>query len=348
MKTIFSPLHKHHWLKNELTAGELKPCFELPARAEFVLNEIKKRNLGPISEPQSYDQKHIEAVHDINYVEFIKSCWAQWEQEFGDKSDAMASVFSRSNQGHRISQNIEGKLGYYSGDLTAGLGKNSWLAIKSSADTALDGAQAILSGDSSVFSLCRPAGHHASRSLMAGYCYVNNAAVAAQYYLDSEKAKVAILDIDYHHGNGTQSIFYQRNDVLFASIHGDPDSEYPFYLGREDEQGEGAGLGFNVNFPLPLHTTTWTEYQASLTAAFDEIKDYAPDVLIISLGVDTYEFDPISHFKLTSDDFTKIGQQIAALDLPTQFIFEGGYAVEALGVNTVNVLEGFKQVENLR
>lgn len=341
MKTIFSPLHKKHWLKFELSGGQLKPCFEKPSRAEMVLAELKERNLGEVLQPKEYPQAHIERVHNPDYIHFLKSCWTQWEEEMGPENDAMASVFSRPDQKHRISKNIEGKLGFYSGDLTAGLGKESWIAIKSSADTALNGAELILAGQRAVFSLCRPAGHHSSSALMAGYCYVNNAAVAAQYLLDNGKNKIAILDIDYHHGNGTQSMFYQRNDVLFTSIHGDPDAEYPFYLGHADEQGEGDGVGYNINFPLPLGTTAWPEYLQALLASFEEIKKYAPDVLVVSLGVDTYENDPISHFKLKSEDFFEMGRLLESLGLPTLFVFEGGYAVEALGVNTVNVLEAF-------
>lgn len=342
MKTIFSPLHEKHWLKFELSAGQLKPCFEKPSRAEMVLTEIKGRKLGEIIEPKNYPEAHLERVHSPDYIEFLKSCWAQWEKEIGPENDAMASVFSRPDQKHRISNNIEGKLGFYSGDLTAGLGKDSWIAIKSSADTALHGAELVLAGERAVFSLCRPAGHHASKAIMAGYCYVNNAAVATQFLLDEGKSKVAILDIDYHHGNGTQSMFYDRDDVLFTSIHGDPHEEYPFYLGHQDEKGEGKGLGYNINYPLPLDTTAWPEYLTALLSSFEDIKKYAPEVLVISLGVDTYENDPISHFKLKSADFLEIGRLLESLGLPTLFIFEGGYAVRELGINTVNVLEAFE------
>jgi len=346
MKTVFSPLHHKHWLKFELSAGQLKPCFETPARADMVIAEVKSRNLGQIIAPKAYPQHHIERLHTSDYIAFLQTCWAQWALEIGPENDAMASVFSRSEHHHRNSKCIEGKLGFYSGDLTSGLGEESWTAIKSSVDTALNGADLLLAGERGAFSLCRPAGHHASSALMAGYCYVNNAAVAAQYLLDKGKKKVAIFDVDYHHGNGTQSMFYDRNDVLFVSIHGDPDAEYPFYLGHQDEQGAGEGLGYNVNYPLPLGNTAWPQYLCALQASLGRIKDYAPDILLISLGVDTYEEDPISHFKLTSQDFVEIGRLIESLDLPTLFIFEGGYGIKELGVNTVNVLQAYDIAAN--
>ncbi len=174
-----------------------------------------------------------------------------------------------------------------------------------------------------------------------GYCYLNNAAIAAQAFLDQGRRKVAILDVDYHHGNGTQDIFYQRSDVLFASIHGDPAEEFPFFLGFADELGEGAGEGYNFNYPLPMGSS-WDAWSAALEQACQRIAEYGAEVLVVSLGVDTYMEDPISQFKLDSPDYLAMGRRIAALGLPTLFIMEGGYAVEAIGVNAVNVLEGFE------
>jgi acetoin utilization deacetylase AcuC-like enzyme len=176
---------------------------------------------------------------------------------------------------------------------------------------------------------------------MGGYCYLNNAAIAVQALLDQGNTRVAVLDVDYHHGNGTQQIFYDRADVHFASLHGDPRVEYPYFLGYADETGQGAGLGFNLNLPLP-HGTDWSGYGPALDEACRRIQTYGPQVLVVSLGVDTFEHDPISRFKLRSDDYLRIGQRMAALRLPTLFVFEGGYAVDAIGVNAVNVLQGFE------
>jgi acetoin utilization deacetylase AcuC-like enzyme len=175
---------------------------------------------------------------------------------------------------------------------------------------------------------------------MGGFCYMNNAAIASQAFLDQGKQRVAILDVDYHHGNGTQDIFYSRNDVLFASIHGDPSEEFPFFLGYADERGEGAGEGCNFNYPLAMGSP-WSVWSAALDDACQRIAEYAAEVIVVSLGVDTFKDDPISQFKLDSPDYLAMGRRIAALGKPTLFVMEGGYAVEAIGINAVNVLEGF-------
>ena len=173
--------------------------------------------------------------------------------------------------------------------------------------------------------------------------YANNAAIAAESFVRQGAKRVAVLDIDYHHGNGTQSIFYNRSDVLFTSIHGDPDYDYPHYLGFADEEGEGEGLGFNLNLPLPLHTTDWSVYEPVLAQALARIADYKPEALVISLGMDTFADDPISYFKLMRNDYQNIGWMIGLLNIPTLFVFEGGYAVDDLGHNTVAVLDGFNK-----
>jgi acetoin utilization deacetylase AcuC-like enzyme len=201
----------------------------------------------------------------------------------------------------------------------------------------------VLAGARAAFSLCRPPGHHAATDYMGGYCYVNNAAVAAQWFRDAGATRAAILDVDYHHGNGTQAIFDARADVLVANIHGDPRLEYPFFLGYADERGSGSGEGFNLNYPLP-HGTAFPEWFAALEDACTKIANYDPDVVVVSLGVDTFKDDPISQFKLESPDYLRIGKRIARLGKPTHFVMEGGYAVDPIGLNAVNVLEGFEDV----
>src|SRR5690606_11300047 len=240
-----------------------------------------------------------------------------------------------------IPNDLHGQLGYYSFDGGAPITAGTWQAAYSAAQVALSAQQEIVNGARSAFALCRPPGHHAAGDVMGGYCYLNNAAIAAQAFLDQGRKKVAILDVDYHHGNGTQDIFYQRSDVLFASIHGDPAEEFPFFLGYADELGEGAGEGYNFNYPLPMGSA-WGTWSAALEQACQRIAEYGAEVLVVSLGVDTYMEDPISQFKLDSPDYLAMGRRIAALGLPTLFVMEGGYAVEAIGINAVNVLEGFE------
>jgi acetoin utilization deacetylase AcuC-like enzyme len=253
----------------------------------------------------------------------------------------MPTVWPARRMSLRIPNDIEGRLGYYALACETTLSDGTWEAAYASAQVALTGAQRLNDGAKSVFSLCRPPGHHAAIDMYGGYCFVNNAAVAAQHLLDTGAKRIAILDVDFHHGNGTQDIFDARDDVLFISLHGDPMDAFPHFLGHADETGSGKGDGLTVNYPMPPNTdfATW---RAALKKALAKIAEYAPDKLIISLGVDTFETDPISFFKLKSEDFTTYGADIASLSLPTLFVMEGGYDIAEIGVNTVNVLQGFE------
>jgi acetoin utilization deacetylase AcuC-like enzyme len=188
--------------------------------------------------------------------------------------------------------------------------------------------------------LTRPPGHHASRDVFGGYCYLNNVAIAARWLAD-QGMRVAILDVDYHHGNGTQAIFYDRPEVYFVSIHADPTFAYPHFLGFSDENGVGAGENANLNLPLPAGTD-WVRYAEALTRALGQVASFSPDVLLVSLGLDTYVDDPIAQFDLRTEDYLRMGEKIARARLPTLFVFEGGYNIDALGTVTVNVLEGYK------
>lgn len=214
--------------------------------------------------------------------------------------------------------------------------------MRASANVALSGARVVLEGkERAVFSLCRPPGHHAGTDFYGGYCFVNNAAIAAQYLRDNGAARVAILDVDYHHGNGTQAIFYDRADVSYVSIHADPSTDFPYFLGYADETGAGAGEGYNHNLPLP-RGTGWEVYQEALEAALGTVAALRPDALVVSLGVDTFDGDPLSGFRLTTSDLARLGQRIAAAGLPSLLVFEGGYALDALGANVVSFLTGYE------
>ena len=241
----------------------------------------------------------------------------------------------------RIPDSISGKLGYYAMAAETSISAGSWEAACASADVALTAAARIRVGERGVFALCRPPGHHAARDLYGGYCFLNNAAIAAQYLRDHGSSRVAILDVDFHHGNGTQDIFYERSDVLYSSIHGDPLEAFPYFAGYADEIGAGEGVGYNQNLPLP-RGSDFGAWRVALDAALARIDRFAPSALVVSLGVDTFEHDPISFFKLRSDDFTRYGRLIGALRIPTLFALEGGYAVAEIGVNAVNVLQGFE------
>ena len=195
-------------------------------------------------------------------------------------------------------------------------------------------------GARAAFALTRPPGHHAGPDFFGGYCFLNNGAIAAQALRDLGCAKVAVLDIDYHHGNGTQTIFYERADVMTVSIHGNPATEYPFFLGHANEHGAGAGVGYNINLPLPRGTgfPAWCE---ALDRAIEAVEDFGADALVVPMGMDTFKGDPISGFTLESSDYDAVGRLLAAASLPTVFTFEGGYAVDEVGFNAVNLLEAY-------
>ena len=215
----------------------------------------------------------------------------------------------------------------------------TWDGAYWSAQTALTALDAVLGGERAAFALCRPPGHHCGADYLGGYCYLNNAAIAAEAAIAAGK-RVAILDVDYHHGNGTQDIFYARGDVLFVSIHADPGTDYPFFWGHADETGEGEGEGATLNLPLPRGTDL-AAYLPALDTALAKIAAFAPDLLVISYGADTFVGDPISQFRLETADYTVLARRIAALGLPTVIVMEGGYAVDALGANVAAFLEGF-------
>jgi acetoin utilization deacetylase AcuC-like enzyme len=240
--------------------------------------------------------------------------------------------------------NFSARVGLYCFDAGTPLTAGTWAAARAGAACATSAARSLLDDGRgarrSAFALTRPPGHHAGADFYGGYCFVNNSALAAQTLRDAGLPRVAVLDVDYHHGNGTQSLFYERDDVFSVSIHGDPRTEYPYYLGHADERGHGAGLGFNLNLPL-LRGTDFSTWRAALASALQALRAFDAQALVVALGLDTFEADPISGFGLRSADYLRVGADIAALGLPTVFVLEGGYAVADLGANAVNVLEGF-------
>ena len=341
MKTVYTERHKLRDAKTELFGGELVPPFECPIRAEYILKRVKAQNLGPVIAPSTHGLDPILAIHDRDFVDFLASCWTDWQAE-GMKGEAIATAWpSRRMPRTKPPRNIDGRIGYYCLASETSISDGTWEAAQASADVALTGQDLIAGGDRAAFALCRPPGHHAAQDMFGGYCFLNNAAIAAQAFRDQGATRVAILDVDFHHGNGTQAIFYDRSDVLFLSLHGDPEDAFPYFLGGADETGAGAGDGCNVNYPLP-QGCLFPQWMEALDHACSRIAAYGPDALVVSLGVDTFKDDPISFFKLESQDFRTYGRRIAALGLPTLFVMEGGYAVAEIGVNTVNVLEGFE------
>ena len=343
MKTFYNHLHAQHQGKVEMFRGALVPCYEVPARADHVLAELQRRKIGSVHQPLAFDDSVLAGIHSPRYLNFLAAAWDQWvalDPANADK-DILPSVWP--TRGFRTDiepDNFSAKMGLYSFDAGTPFTAGTWVAARAGAHCAMSAAQQLVQGDRAAFALSRPPGHHAGADFFGGYCFLNNAALAAQHLRNAGMAKVAVLDVDYHHGNGTQAIFYDRPDVFFASIHGDPRTEYPFFLGHADETGSGAGQGANLNIPLPRGTnyTTWAQ---ALDTALAAIQKFGADALVVSLGMDTFVGDPISGFTLNSDDYLRVGERLQAVGLPTVLVFEGGYAVEEVGVNAVNVLQAF-------
>ncbi len=338
MLTVFSESHRlHHG--TELKDGVLKPSFEQPSRADTVRDRVRHVGLGEIIGPRAFDRACYVAAHSERYVAFLENAWNQWTAT-GRRHDALPLVWPvRDLANQQVPEFIDGQLGFFAMDAGSPITASTWDAARTSADIALTGLALIDEGQDSAFALCRPPGHHAAREYMGGYCYLNNAAIAAQQAITRGAKRVAVLDVDFHHGNGTQNIFYDRGDVLFVSLHGDPAVSYPYFSGFASERGSGAGEGCNLNLPLP-RGTTWERYREALVQACQQLRTFAPELLVVSLGVDTFKDDPISHFLLESQDFLGMGQLIATVGVPTLFVMEGGYMVDEIGINAVNVLHG--------
>jgi acetoin utilization deacetylase AcuC-like enzyme len=348
MLTFFSDSHNAHAPQYEFFRGERVPCFETPARAEFVKTRLTERG-HLLRTPHTDSRAVLAKVHSARYLAFIEHAWRDWVglEKGNDLRQPFPSVWPvRTLRSDVEPVNFTARLGLYSMDNGSPLSAGTWTAAKAGADAAASAAALLGAGHLAargVFCCSRPPGHHAGADFMGGYCFLNNAAVAAQALRDGGAMRVAVLDVDYHHGNGTQSIFYERSDVLFVSLHGDPVTEYPFYLGHADEIGDGEGEGFNLNLPLPAGCTVPMWFEA-LEAACRRIGGYRADALVVSLGLDTFAEDPISKFALQPGDFIHLGERLGKLGLPTVFVLEGGYAAAELGTNAVNAIEGFEGV----
>jgi acetoin utilization deacetylase AcuC-like enzyme len=343
VKTIYTDEHRHQDGKLELIDGKFVPAFEMPRRAQIVIDRVRTTRLGPVAPPEPFGLDPVLRVHDKGFVQFLQTAWDEWVQAHGAYDALPLSWHTRGFRNKPpLPEAIDGKLGYYAIDAGTPITAGTWRAVTSAVDVALTAAKIVNGGERAAFALCRPPGHHAGSDFFGGYCFFNNAAVAAQWLRDSGRKKVAILDVDYHHGNGTQEIFYRRADVLTISIHADPRQEFPFFLGFADETGKGRGDGFHVNLPLRWGSA-WDAYEQAMQTAMKKLKKFGPDVIVVSLGLDTFKDDPISKFKLEHEDYLRIGEMIGAARRPTLFVMEGGYAVDALGINAVNVLTGFEQ-----
>jgi acetoin utilization deacetylase AcuC-like enzyme len=340
VKIFYSEVHRKHEPPFEVFDGGLRvPYLENPDRMDKILSALHTVDWADIHEPTDFGLDPILAVHDHAYLDFLASAWTDWlATKPKDSSALLPATFALRRQPHKP-KSLLGRAGYYIMDLSACIVEGTYQAALASANCALSAAEAVAGGQRSAFGLCRPPGHHAGKDYAGGYCFINNAAVAANWL--SAKGRVAVLDVDYHCGNGTQDIFYDRDDVLTISIHADPDYEYPSYIGYADEYGVDKGFGYHHNFPLPAGTSD-DAYLETLNQALQRVREFKPEYLVVSAGMDIYADDPLGTIKVTTEGIGKIAQQIAKLDLPTAIIMEGGYNNDALGRNILAFLGELK------
>ncbi len=342
MITIYPEQHWLHDTSSLIISGNLFETEELPQRAEILRQAIEQAEIGKITSPADHGLTPVLKVHDPEYIHFLQTIYTQYTNYYRISVPALPVTFS-GRQMRRKSVHPDGLLGYYAFGTGTPILSGTWDAAYWSAQTALSAADALLAGERNTYALCRPPGHHAAAAMFGGFCYLNNAAVAARYLQSAGKngyQKVAILDFDYHHGNGTQEIFYQDPSVLYCSLHADPDQDYPYFWGGVDELGAGAGIGANRNWPLPVGTGD-SDFIIALDEALTVIAGYTPAYLVVSAGWDIREGDPAGGFTLSREAFSEIGRRIASLDLPVLIIQEGGYLLDEIGACAVAFLSAF-------
>lgn len=335
MQAFFHSSQDQHIPKTYFTRGQMRQPQELPDRTRHMLAGLKELGVK-VSEPADRGAGPISRVHALSYLRFLQSAhrhWMEIPEDWGD--EVMSNIFVREPNALR---GILAQAARYLADGSCPVGANTWHAAYWSAQSAIAAAEALLAGEHSAYAVCRPPGHHARRDAAGGFCYLNNAAIAAQH-LTSRFPRIAILDTDMHHGQGIQDIFYHRSDVLYASIHGDPTNFYPVVSGFEDERGTGDGLGYNINLPMP-HGSSEEDFFARLEEALAAITLFQPDALVLALGFDIYKDDPQAKVAVTSEGFARLGNAIGELSLPTLVVQEGGYDLDSLSTNVQQFFRG--------
>jgi acetoin utilization deacetylase AcuC-like enzyme len=337
MKTIFDPGQRAHDPQFFLSSGAPQPCPEKPSRIDALLTAVNRMG-GPLIAPPDAGIAPIARVHPQRYLTFLQTIHSRWTRIPGASAEVIPNIHPASrSDGYPLS--AVGQAGFHMTDTSCPISAQTWGAAYASAQTALHAADQGLGGERAVYALCRPPGHHAFAEVAGGFCYLNNAAIAAQRLTDAGR-KVAILDVDLHHGNGTQGIFYDRADVLTVSIHAHPERYYPFFWGYPDETGSGAGKGANLNLCLERGTGD-DGFMAALETALQRLADWGPDHLVLALGLDAFEGDPFAGLAVTTAGFGRIGRAVASLGVPTVIVQEGGYLCPELGDNLQAVLQAF-------
>jgi len=337
MKCYYAPETDAHDPQFRLTLGRVAQNAESPERAALLLSALERLGLA-VEAPPAAPRAALEAVHSAEFLDFLEHGWAEWRKLPASGEEIVPHVFPD----RRIATyptSILARAGWHMGDTSAPIGQASWHATRRAADCAIAAAEAILSGAPAAYALTRPPGHHTSREVAGGHCLMNVAAIAAEH-LRGKHERVAILDIDVHHGNGTQSIFYDRKDVLTVSIHAQTSNYYPYFTGYEHETGSGAGDGFNLNLPL-ARTTTDDAWLDAISKGLDRIAAFDPGALVVSLGLDAHENDPLDGMKVSTGGFRRAGALIAGAGHGTALIQEGGYLSDDLSGSLEAFLGGY-------
>ncbi len=348
ISVVTSDDHRSHDPEFDVYSGSIVGRFEVPQRVDRIREALAG---GPfeLTPPTAHGLEPVLRVHNPDLVEFLATAWKEYTAVVPNPQVVIGEMFNHEGLlegmpvGRPPKANGYGRIGWFSFDTSSPLSEGTWPAALASADIALSGVDRVLAGERIVYSLCRPPGHHATRSAYGGFCLLNNAAIAAQSLLDSGARRVTVLDVDAHHGNGTQQIFYQRGDVQFVSIHMDPEWNYPWFVGRADERGDGRGAGVNLNLPLPKGTTG-DHYVTDLTTGIDAVNAFDPDYVIVSLGVDPADGDPTAGLCLSTDDFVEVGKVLGTIDRPLLIVQEGGYQLHRVGADVRAVLDGIGAV----
>ncbi|MBZ9874138.1 histone deacetylase family protein [Mesorhizobium sp. BR1-1-9] len=337
MKAFYAQEQKRHDPKAFLSSGAPQPNPEKPERVERLLAGAKSAGCT-IERPRNHGLGPVAAVHTPEYLDFLEHIYTRWERIEGASAEVIPNIHPIARNGSYPASAV-GQAGYHMADTACPISGETWQSALWSAWSAVEAAEAVMAGAPATYALCRPPGHHAFADVAGGFCFINNSALAAQV-LRRQAARVAILDVDLHHGNGTQGIFYARPDVLTVSLHADPVRFYPFFWGHADERGEGLGLGYNFNLPLPRKSAD-AAFLEALEVAFQRIRAFSPDALVVALGLDVFEGDPFGGLSVTTPGFSRIGEAIAKLGLPTAIVQEGGYLSDGLGDNLTAFLTGF-------
>lgn len=336
MKAVFDARQRRHDPQHFMANGVISANPEQPERAR-VLHEAALKAGCDFEAPADYGMGPIAAIHTAEYLQFLETIYPRWRRIEGAGAEVIPNIHP-DRRGASYPKSATGQAGYHQADTACPIAEGTWEAAYWSAQTALHGAELLLGGERAVYALSRPPGHHAYADMAGGFCFLNNSGIAAQRLRDAG-LRPAILDVDVHHGNGTQGVFYARGDVLTVSIHADPARFYPFFWGHAQERGEGPGLGANLNLPLARGTDD-EGYQEALEAALARIRSFGADAIVVALGLDAHVNDPFQGLAVSTPGFARITARIRATGLPVLLVQEGGYLSPDLGANLTSALEG--------